>query len=331
MPVNLDVLLRFHTIDQCLQNRYRKWSLQDLIEACSDAVEKNISKRTVQNDIQRMRSGDLGYYAPIICKDGLYSYEDPHYSIKNATLTNKNVRSIAIASKVLGQYKGFELHGELQKIASKLESKTQRNKFVQIENIIEFEQADEITGKEHLQPILQAIQNKEVLDIEYKRFDSSQIKTHIVHPYLLKEYRSRWYLLGLNHKHQFITTYALDRVISIQVDYSHEYMENTGFDPKIYFQNTIGITYTGETPLLVTLFVQSDFVPYLLTQPLHHSQKLLEETEQGAYFQLEVVNNPEFKTLILGYSDVMTVVAPPKLKHDFTDILKMAKGKYEHL
>lgn len=329
MPVNLDVLLRFHTIDQCLQNRYRKWRLQDLIEACSDAVEKNISKRTVQNDIQRMRSGDLGYYAPIICKDGLYSYEDSGYSIKNATLTTENIRSIAIASKIIGQYKGFELHGELQEIANKLETKGQRDKFVQIENIIEFEQAEEITGKELLQPILQAIQNKEVLCIEYKRFDSSQIKTHIVHPYLLKEYRSRWYLLGLNHKHQFITTYALDRVVSLKVADDQDYMENTGFDPKIYFQNTIGITYTGEPPLLVTLFVESDFVPYLLTQPLHHTQKLLRESGQGAYFQLEVVNNPEFKTLILGYANVMNIVEPTELKNDFVNMLKVAKGKYE--
>ncbi|WP_028296270.1 helix-turn-helix transcriptional regulator [Olivibacter sitiensis] len=329
MPVNLDVLLRFHTIDKCLQNRYRKWTLRDLMEACSETLQKNVSKRSVQNDIQKMRSGDLGYYAPIVCKNGLYSYEDPSYSIKNASLTEADIQSIAIASKILGQYKGFELHSELKEIANKLESKAQRDRFLQIENIIDFEQAEKITGKEYLQPILQAIQNKEVLCIAYKRFDASQTNTHIVHPYLLKEYKSRWYLLGLNHKHQLITTYALDRMISLKEDYHYDYIENATFDPKVYFKNTIGITYTGELPVQLTLFVEKAFVPYLLSQPLHSTQKLLEETERGAYFQLEVVNNPELKTLILGYSDAMSIVAPAELKKDFIDKLKQAKNRYE--
>ncbi len=329
MPVNLDALLRFHTIDKCLQNRYRKWTLPDLIEACSETLEKNVSKRSIQNDIQKMRGADLGYNAPIVCKNGLYSYEDPNYSIKNATLTARDIQSIALASKILGQYKGFELHGELKEISNKLESKKQRDTFVQTEHIIDFEQVHEITGKEYLQPVLQAIWNKEVLCIEYKRFDTLQINKHIIHPYLLKEYRSRWYLLGLNQKHQLITTYALDRIISLKQDYSYDYIENTTFDPKVYFKNTIGITYTGGSPIQITLFVEKDFVPYLHSQPLHNTQKLLEETERGAYFQLEVVNNPEFRTLVLGYSDVISIVEPADLKSDFTNTLKEAQSRYE--
>ena len=90
MPVNRNALIRYKTIDNCLKNRYRKWTLEDLIEACSDAlyefegIEKGVSRRTVQMDIQMMRSEKLGYNATIIVEEKkFYTYDDPNYAITN--------------------------------------------------------------------------------------------------------------------------------------------------------------------------------------------------------------------------------------------------------
>ena len=61
MPVSKNALIRYKTIDNCLRNHYRKWTLEDLIDACSDALseyegrDENVSRRTVQADIQIMR------------------------------------------------------------------------------------------------------------------------------------------------------------------------------------------------------------------------------------------------------------------------------------
>ncbi len=38
MPVNRNALIRYRTIDKCLQNRRQKWTIEDLIEACSEAL-----------------------------------------------------------------------------------------------------------------------------------------------------------------------------------------------------------------------------------------------------------------------------------------------------
>lgn len=71
MPVNKNALIRYKTIDRCLRNKYRRWTLDDLVEACSDAlyemegITRGVSVRTVQADIQVMRSDKLGYEAPI--------------------------------------------------------------------------------------------------------------------------------------------------------------------------------------------------------------------------------------------------------------------------
>jgi len=89
MATNKNALIRYRTIDKCLQNRSRKWTLEDLIKACSDALYEfegkatNVSKRTVQLDIQFMRSNKLGYNAPIVVyQKKYYTYEDDLYSIK---------------------------------------------------------------------------------------------------------------------------------------------------------------------------------------------------------------------------------------------------------
>ena len=60
MPANKLALLRYKTIDRCLQNRFRKWTLDDLQEAVATAlyeyegITTGVSKRTIQMDIQNI-------------------------------------------------------------------------------------------------------------------------------------------------------------------------------------------------------------------------------------------------------------------------------------
>lgn len=92
MPSNLNALIRYKTIDRCLSNPYRKWSIDDLIESCSSALKEyrgiytRISERTIREDLRVMRSDILGFNAPIVQQDGHYSYEDPAYSIFNVSI-----------------------------------------------------------------------------------------------------------------------------------------------------------------------------------------------------------------------------------------------------
>ena len=102
MPVNRNALIRYKTIDNCLRNKYRQWTLDDLIEACSEAlyeyegIDKGVSRRTIQMDIQLMRSNKLGYDAPIVVVDKkYYTYEDPEYSITNIPLTDQDLGKLS--------------------------------------------------------------------------------------------------------------------------------------------------------------------------------------------------------------------------------------------
>ena len=108
MPANKNALIRYKTIDNCLRNRYRRWTLDDLVDACSDAlydmegITKGVCARTVQMDIQIMRSDKLGYNAPIEVYDRIYyRYADPDYSITEMPLSVEDYKLIKKAIIIL--------------------------------------------------------------------------------------------------------------------------------------------------------------------------------------------------------------------------------------
>ena len=108
MPANKNALIRYKTIDRCLRNRYRRWTLDDLVEACSDAlyelegVLRGVSVRTIQSDIQMMRSDKLGYNAPIEVYEGkYYRYAEADYSISEFPLSTDMCELLSLAVKRL--------------------------------------------------------------------------------------------------------------------------------------------------------------------------------------------------------------------------------------
>ena len=115
MSSNKNALIRYKTIDNCLRNRTKLWTLEDLIDACSDALYEYegkydlVSKRTVQLDIQNMRSEKLGYNAPIeVFQKKFYRYSEPDFSIKNIPVNENDIKVMNDAVQILKQFKDFK-------------------------------------------------------------------------------------------------------------------------------------------------------------------------------------------------------------------------------
>lgn len=130
MPANKNALIRYKTIDNCLRNRYRRWTLEDLVEACSDAlydmegIRKGVSVRTVQGDIQMMRSDKLGYNAPIeVYEHKYYRYSEPDYSITNMPMSQNDYEVMQEAVNMLRQLEDFEHFSEMSDVIGRLQDK----------------------------------------------------------------------------------------------------------------------------------------------------------------------------------------------------------------
>ncbi len=130
MPANKNALIRYKTIDRCLRNRYKRWTIDALVDACSDAlydmegITKGVSVRTVQGDIQMMRSDKLGYNAPIEVYDNkYYRYADPSYSISNNPLNADDYELVEKAVTLINEVPADNTLKELKIVLSKLKGK----------------------------------------------------------------------------------------------------------------------------------------------------------------------------------------------------------------
>jgi hypothetical protein len=185
MPVNRNALIRYRTIDNCLRNRQRRWTLEDLIEACSEAlyeyegIDKGVSRRSIQMDIQIMRSDKLGYNAPIIVLEKkYYIYEDPEYSITNIPLTDQDLGKLTEVVEILRQFKGFSHFQELSGMVQRLENKIYAAKTNQ-EPIIDFEKNEDLKGLEHIETLYQAIIKKCTVQLSYQSFKARSANTFL--------------------------------------------------------------------------------------------------------------------------------------------------------
>lgn len=335
MSVNKNALIRYKTIDKCLQNRYRKWTLDNLIDACSDALyelegkDTGVSKRTIQADIQIMRSDKLGYFAPIVVVDKrFYTYEDPEYSITNIPLTEQDLSKLSEAVEFMKQFQGFSHFKELDSMVQKLEDHIHSQKTA-TKPVIDFEKNDNLKGLEHLDTLYNAIIKKQTIHLVYKSFKARMENSFDFYPYLLKEFRNRWFIIGQKNKSDGILNLALDRIISVAKG-SSTYREPTHFEASTYFQNVIGVSVAAEAPLMdVHLFIDHAHAPYITTKPLHHSQKVIAQDHFGVTVSLRVLHNFELEKEILSFGESIKVLEPPMLKRRITDRLKQNISNYQ--
>lgn len=335
MAQNKNALIRYKTIDKCLQNNYRQWTLDDLINECSDALyeyegrDVNVSKRSIQLDIQMMRSDKLGYNAPIVVYDKkYYKYEDENYSITNIPITENDMSVLSETVEMLKQFKDFSLFSELGGIIQKLEDKVYAEKTKQAA-IIHLDKNENLKGLEHLDLLYQAILKELCLTITYQSFRARDVSEIIFHPFILKQFNNRWFVIGKKNNEETILTLALDRIIKIDYNLNIPYIKER-FNGDEYYKNTIGVTVLNDNQLKeVELKIDKHNAPYVLTKPFHHSQKIIEQLADGSVvIQVTVHLNFEFDRLILGFGDSIKVLKPRQLKNRIRKKLGRALESY---
>ncbi|MFK7776043.1 MAG: helix-turn-helix transcriptional regulator [Saprospiraceae bacterium] len=336
MALNKNALIRYKTIDKCLQNRYRTWTLDDLIDECSEALyeyenkEVNVSKRSIQLDIQLMRSDKLGYNAPIVVYDRkYYKYEEENYSITNIPLTEHDMSVLSETVEMLKQFKDFSLFSELGGIIQKLEDKVYTEKTHQ-SSIIHLDKNEKLKGLQHLDVLYQAILKKICLKIKYKSFKARAASEIILHPFILKEFNNRWFLVGKKNREKQLLTLALDRIEKIDFDLKTKYVQGK-FDGDNYYKNTIGVTVLNDAQCKeVVLEIDRTNAPYVITKPFHHSQEILEKFPNGdVRVRIKVHLNFELERLILGFGNSIEVISPKTLRNKIKKKLQVALKVYE--
>jgi predicted DNA-binding transcriptional regulator YafY len=335
MAVNKSAQTRYHVLDKCFSNPMKRYFIEDLIEACNtmlleiDPDSNGIKRRQVEEDIKYMESAE-GYRADIErLRDGkrvYYRYLDPKFSIDKQPLNQAELEQIKSAMHILSRFKGMPQFEWVNELAPKLEQTFLLEKGNQ--TIISFDSNQSLRGIEHIGKLFHAILYKKALCIHYQSFKRDKPKEYILHPYYLKQYNNRWFLLSFNDHLKSITTFALDRITEI-IDIDAPYLPNAKYDFDEYFKDIVGVTRLESAELqLIKLLFDSQVAPYVLSKPLHGSQEIVSNNEFELVISIEVIPNYELETLILSYGDRVKVLEPESFRNAISSRLEKAVGMY---
>lgn len=337
MPANKNALIRYKTIDNCLRNRYRRWTLDDLVDACCEAlydcegIRKGVSIRTVQGDIQMMRSDKLGYNAPIEVYDHkYYRYADPNFSIMDMPLSQNDYEAMQEAVDMLRQLQEFDQFAEIADVVSRLQDKlsiSQGNR----KPIIHFDNVPDLKGLRLLNPLYNYIAHKQTLRVVYQSFTAHRPTEFILYPYLLKEFRNRWFVFGSRASDMVIYNLALDRIVSIEpVD--ETYRENPDFDSEHFFDDVIGVSKNIRyRPRSIKFWASNEQSKYIQTKPIHPSQQLISHNpyDDSCIFQIRVVINFEMYSVFMSYGPGVRIISPRQVVCYMRDKFKEAAEMYD--
>ncbi len=319
MPANKYALLRYRIIDDCLTNKARKYpTKEDLQYACEQALYgssgERISISTIEKDMWAMKNeGELGYYAPIAYSklEKGYYYEDPEYTIKEISLSLEDKEAIRFAANTLFQFKDLAIFDQFGSAIQKIMDRLSISPEIQddaIERFVQFENTPMAKGTEHLPVLLQSIKECREVRFRYISFLNESESERLLHPYLLKEYRNRWYIIGKDADAGKIKTFGLDRIsdISLRED---AFVPDPSFDPEMLFKYSFGITAGGKPEKIVLKFAPQEG-RYVKAQPLHPTQKIITDNKNGLRIELNVIPSYELKATIRSFGKNVELIKP---------------------
>lgn len=322
MPANKSALIRYRIIDGCLTNTLRKYpTIEDIQDKIQDQIGDEISISMINKDFAEMKRI---YNAPIrYCRSNKgYFYSEPDFSIKEFPLTHQEIEALDFSTALLNQLKGTILLEQFENAINKVIEGYRINKVLgkSEKHLIQMEEGVKVEGTKWIGMILQAITHKEVLSTNYQPFDR-EAKVHLLSPYLLKEYRNRWYVIGHSGRVDKVLVMALDRIMNLQ-KCNAAFVLNACFNPESFFKYSFGITQVQDAaPEQVVLSFTPYQAPYILSQPLHHSQKIRLRNEYEVQVELTVYITAELVMTILGYGDQVRVLQPQGLKDKIKGII----------
>ncbi|MDE5610595.1 MAG: WYL domain-containing protein [Odoribacter sp.] len=333
MPKNKNAEYRFLVLDRCFSDFRHKYTIEDLLEKVNDKLydangsKSMIMKRQLRGDlnaIRKMLPDDI--YLEAIPYDGkkcYYRYSKPDFSIYQNELSVAEVQNLRSTIEMLGKYRGLPSNGWLEEVISNLEIRfgVKSN----AENLVSFGQNEQLKGLEYLSDIIDATINHQPLGIEYISANGKH-HLHTLHPYFVKQYNERWYLLGLDEKEERIKNLAFDRIQCIAHS-NHTFRKNEFIDFNSYFDNVVGVTVPNEAKLeeFVLRFTPQRF-KYVTSKPIHKSQKTI--NEEDCIISLTLYHTLELEQQIFSFGPDVEVLSPTWFREEFAKKISDCMKKY---
>jgi predicted DNA-binding transcriptional regulator YafY len=335
MPKNKSAAARYKAIDECLRSRSHPYpTIHQIVEYCVENYDLEVSASTIEKDFFSMRyDSRLGFEAPIAYNKANkgYYYSDPSYSISKLPLQQEEFNALEFAGEVIQQLQAGKISKTFTSALEKIRDAAHIRKNIgksTIRKVIQLEKVAEAAGYEYIEEILEYILTQEVIEINYRSFEKDVLENRTLHPYLLKEYRNRWYVIGYDEYAKGIRTFGLDRIVGLTRS-EVNYRKNSDFDPEAFFSNSFGITTNSFKTERIVLLFHPLAGRYIKTQWLHETQQILSDSVRGLKISIEVIPCVELEMTIKGYGSHVQVLEPFWLRDKIVKELNDCVSQYK--
>lgn len=341
MPTNKNAFIRYKYLDELLSDRHHYYDINDLTEKVNEMMvrdEHNMSvvRRTIEKDLITMQLPPFSAPINSMRKFGknVYQYSDTSFSIFSQELSREERNLLHEVLSTIGQFDGLNNFTWLEnfKIGLGLENRRQ---------IISFSNNPYLKNSNLLGTLFDFISNEVVINLTYHTFNDMAQRTIVFHPYLLKQYNDRWFVLGAADEDKKILTFALDRIDKVEPLPEQKYIPCPD-DLADRFEDIVGVTYYEDHPIEHILFWVSDSSKgYIETKPIHGTQtprrgeaetilrQQYPHLEGGAFYTIDCIKNYELIRLLCSYGkDLIVLQSDGTIVDDIRQRISEMNEKY---
>ena len=339
MPTNKNALIRYKYLDRLLSDHHHYYDIHDLTEKVNDMLYvdgfSEVTQRCIEKDLVDLEGL---FSAPIQRRlnNGKRSiaYGRRSFSIFTKEMSDEEANLLREVLSTIGQFDGLDNFKWLEdfKIGLHIEERRQ---------IISFANNPYLQNSNLLGTLFDNISNEVVIRLSYHTFSDETIRSIDFHPYLLKQYNERWFLLGAADSDHKILNFALDRIDKVEPLPEKKYIE---CPDDIYerFEDIVGVTLYEERQVEhIVCWVSEASKGYVNTKPIHESytpfkgEKESQLHEQypkldgGLFFSIDCIPNFELIRELCSFGGNLIVLSPESIREDIMNRLIAHLEQYQ--
>lgn len=341
MPVTKNATIRYKFIDDLLSDRHHHYTMANLTEKVNDRLEdlgfNPVTKRCIEKDVDFLKERPFCAQIETFKLGGkdCYRYKKSGYSIFNHELSREEMSILYEVLNTVGQFKGLPNFAWLNGLRKSFGMKKHRS-------VLSFAHNPLLKNSNIMASLYDIVANQQVIKMTYMRFTDADAEVYSIHPYLLKQYNNRWYLVGLRPDRGHIYTLPIDRIVDFEPLPDEKFIQYDG-NIEDHFEHVIGITvFDNSKPEDIYFWISDLAYPYYITKPIHHSQETLDEEtastirkefdiQGGKIMHLFCSLNYEIEQELARNFQNIIILKPTFLRNSFIDKVNEMHNNYMRL
>lgn len=327
MPINKKAFRRYKVIDNLLRYKMRRFpTLEEIAETCIEKLDlRSLSTETIRKDIDHMReSPPNGFDAPIkyhATHRGYY-YTDSDYSIDKISLSSEDVdalkESIDLIKSIGGSRVSEKFSNAIEKILSTVLEEFPEGDDKQV--FLQTMTPPKSRGFKYFDLFYNACRNKIPVSIVHYNYQKRVFNSLTIHPFLIKEFENRWYIIAYSEKHKEVRTFGLDRIFDpLTLKKKFINVERTVFE-KVTSDYYGVLPIANEEKQTIKIHVSDMVTNYFEAYPIHESQQITKEPNGFSVISFNLIPTVELTRLFMSYGRHIKINEPQWL-FEFTENL----------